>query len=85
MCHLSWTCTTAGGTFLLDKLATCGAEPASLLCRHLEAPLPGDKLALTVAVSHPEHGSYFTATLRGQLSSQPGLRNEQAGLAVLWR
>ena len=56
-----------------------------LLCRHLKAPLPDAHLHLSVGVSHPEHGDYFSAVLTGLMSSAPSLRNEHAGWRVLLR
>ena len=56
-----------------------------VIARHITAPEPDGRLALSVAVSHPVHGEYFIATLRAVRSRQASLRNEDAGLAILWR
>lgn len=45
--------------------------------------MPGNDLHLSVCVSHPNHGNYFSAVLTGHVSTQPWLRNEEAGLLTL--
>ncbi|KAK9801897.1 hypothetical protein WJX73_009084 [Symbiochloris irregularis] len=51
----------------------------------LKAPLPDERLHLSVGVSHPKLGDYFNAVLTGRVSQHPTLTNEQAGWRVLLR
>lgn len=53
---------------------------------HLKTIDPGEKISLSVTVTHPEYGAYFDAYLTGRVCSKhPTLRNEEASLETLWR
>jgi hypothetical protein len=56
------------------------------MSRHLEASLPGDKLRVTVLVSHPRLGKYFDAHLLATKAA-PGThaRSECSGWGNLIR
>lgn len=53
---------------------------------HLHTESPGDKLKLSVVVTHPEYGQYFDAHLvAAKDTARPHAPNEAAGLGVLLR
>lgn len=52
--------------------------------RHIKATGPEEKLFLSVAASHPEHGDYFIAALDARRDdATPALPNELASLGTL--
>lgn len=47
--------------------------------------MPDERLHLSVGVTHPELGDFFSAVLTGRVAEHPHLNNEQAGWRVLLR